>query len=60
MYANAQEQAIEDLEPVQGEGQNLRDYLVLQLQRMDTQLSDPNLTPDERYAIAGRLLFWIE
>jgi len=45
---------------VEKEGPTLRDRLVLAFARMDDLLKNPNLTPDERYAIVAPLVFWIE
>ncbi len=60
MGVDSHEPIVTDLESVQEEGQTLRNRLVLAFARMDDLLNDPNLTPDQRYAIATPLLFWME
>ena len=60
MSANTQGLVTKDPGPVEKEGQTLGDYLELAFARMDDLLRDPNLNPDQRYANAASLLFWIE
>ena len=60
MSVDPHEPIMIDPEPIQEEGPTFRDRLALAFACMNDLLRDPNLTPDERYAIAAPLLFWIE
>lgn len=44
----------------QDEGLTPRDRLALRFERMDKELKNPNLIPDERYAIVAPFVHWIE
>jgi hypothetical protein len=46
--------------PMQENGLPFGQRLALAFVRMDELLKDPQLTPEQRYAIAAPLLIWIE